>query len=200
MAGYFLESVDTTLSDKTKSVHCVRDWRDFTLEYYRLPSDGRQWRSQASKRRQLTEYLATFASGDGTSIEVGIERICTKFEPAGRSTVFRWLDELRELRALAPKSGLTGRYGTAVRELTIEDFVARHEAYLQAELDSYDAYMDSMKSQTGEYEVPKSQGMKSQSQGMESQSHGMESQSHTRTQPSCRFLPSKIPTVPNSAG
>jgi hypothetical protein len=190
------------MSDKTKSVRCVRDWRDFTLDYYRLPRDGRQWRAQASKRRQLAEYLATFANGDGTRIEVGIERICDKFEPAGRSTVFRWLDDLRELRALAPKSGLTGRYGTAVRELTIDAFESRYEAYLQSEEamqdESYRAYIaaksQSMESQTGEHEVPKSQVMESQSQVMESQSRR-----EFGTQPSLDRLTAHPNRPPNSA-
>jgi hypothetical protein len=115
----------------TKSVKCVRDWRDFTTDYYRLPTDGRQWKSQASKRRQLAEYLATFANGDGGSITLGIERMAGKFE-VDRATIFRLLDELRELRALAPKCGLVSKHGCAVRALTLDAFVAEQKATLTA--------------------------------------------------------------------
>ena len=134
-------------SEHTKSVACVRDWRDFSVGHYRLKSDGRKWRAQAEKRRQLTEWLATFANGDGSSIEVGIERMVEKFEPVDRATIFRWLDDLRELRALAPKCGLTSRYGTAVRKLTLEAFEARYKADLEEEIQrqeaSYEAFKES---------------------------------------------------------
>jgi hypothetical protein len=139
-------------SEHTKSVACVRDWRDFGLDYYRLSSDGRQWKTQASKRRQLAEYLATFANGDGTSIEVGVERMMEKFE-VDRATIFRWLDDLRDLRALAPKAGLTSRYGTAVRSLTLAAFEARHQADMDKELASYEEFK---KSQTQVQGVAKS--------------------------------------------
>jgi hypothetical protein len=119
------------MAEHTKSVACVRDWRDFTLDYYRLPSDGRKWRAAASNRRQLLEYLATFADGDGSNVQVGVERMEDKFQPISRATIFRLLDDLRELRALAPKSGLTSRYGTAVRSLTLEAFAARYEQELE---------------------------------------------------------------------
>ena len=122
--------------EHTKSVACVRDWRDFTLDYYRLESDGRQWKSQASKRRQLAEWLATFANGDGTSIEVGIERMADKYA-VDRATIFRWLDELRELHALAPKINLTSRHGTAVRSLTLEAFEARYEKRVLASHEAF---------------------------------------------------------------
>jgi len=56
------------VTEHKNTMKCSQDWRDFTLDYYRLRSDGRQWRTQASKRRQLAEYLATFADGDGGSI------------------------------------------------------------------------------------------------------------------------------------
>jgi hypothetical protein len=120
------------MADPTKSVACVRDWRDFSLDYYRLPTDGRKWRAQASNRRQLLEWLATFANGDGSSIEVGIERMEDKFS-LSRATIFNLLDDLRELRALAPKSGLTSRYGCAVRSLTLEAFQARFDAFMEQE-------------------------------------------------------------------
>jgi hypothetical protein len=130
-------------NEHTKSVACVRDWRDFSVGHYRLKTDGRKWHAQADKRRQLAEWLATFADGDGSSIQVGVERMMEKFE-VDRATIFRWLDDLRELRALAPKSGLTSRYGTAVRRLTLEAFEARFEADLEEEMqrqeESYRAF------------------------------------------------------------
>src|SRR5258708_21569046 len=127
------------MADPTKSVRCVRDWRDFSLDHYRLKQDGRQWKSQASNRRQLAEYLATFANGDGTGVQVGVERMSVKFA-CDRVTIHRWLNDLIEIRAITPKSGLTSRYGTAVRTLTIDAFVARYDAAVEKQLD-YDAAM-----------------------------------------------------------
>jgi len=121
---------------KKSSVACVRDWRDFSEDYYRLPTDGRQWRSQAVLRMRLADYLSTFANGDGTSITVGVERMSDKLGRDYRTTL-RLLDDLRKLKALAPKSGLTSEHGTAIREMTMEAFVARHEADLEAEYQAY---------------------------------------------------------------
>ena len=166
--------------DRTKSVKCVRDWRDFTLDYYALPTDGRQWRSQASKRRQLAEYLATFADGDGTNIKIGIERMCAKFDPVDRATIFRWLDDLRELEALAPKSGLTSRHGCAVRELTLDRFVARYDALIQQQCDELDKFQEVANSVLRSRKV---EVKESQSQFKESQS-----QVEFATQPSFTVL------------
>lgn len=136
-----------TEQSKTKAVKCVRDWRDFSTEYYRLPTDGRKWRSQAENRMRLADYLSTFANGDGTSITVGIERICSKFDPIGRATIFRWLEDLRELHALAPKCGLVSEHGCAVRALTLDRFTARFDAYMTAEAEraerSFEQYQES---------------------------------------------------------
>jgi hypothetical protein len=148
------------MTSSTKSVKCVRDWRDFSLDYYRLPRCGNQWRRQAEKLMHFAEYLSTFADGDGTSIEAGVDRMVAKFR-VDRSTIFRWLADLRELRSLAPKSGLTGRYGTAVRMLTRDAFVARDAALMESQtLDSEGhgvASPKGMESQTVDPEVMKSQ-------------------------------------------
>ena len=130
------------MADPTKSVACVRDWRDFSLSHYRLKNDGRKWRALAEKRRQLAEWLATFANKDGSSIFVGIERMEDKFE-CSRSTIFRLLDDLRELHALAPKSGLTSRLGTAVRSLTLEAFEKRYQHCIDEELADYERFKES---------------------------------------------------------
>ena len=133
------ESFEASLfvADPTKSVACVRDWRDFSLGHYRLNNEGRKWRALAEKRRQLAEWLATFANKDGSSIFVGIERMEDKFE-CSRATIFRLLDDLRELHALAPKSGLTSRLGTAVRSLTLEAFEKRYLDEMEKEFASFE--------------------------------------------------------------
>ena len=172
-----------TEQSKTKAVKCVRDWRDFSADYYRLPTDGRKWRSQAENRMRLADYLSTFANGDGTSITVGIERMCSKFWPIDRATIFRWLDDLRELHALAPKSGLTSEHGTAVRELTLDRFVARYEAALERLERAFERYQES---QVRQAEV-------ADSVEQESQVHEQESQVRPEyaTQPSLTVLPTE---------
>jgi hypothetical protein len=141
--------------DRTKSVKCVRDWRDFTDDYYKLPTDGRQWKSQASKRRQLTEYIATFADGDGSRIKVGVNRMTSKFD-VERTTIFRLLDDLRALRALAPKNGLVSEHGCAVRTLTLDAFVERYNKQMETEIAALDAAFEQyQKLQTQKAEVAK---------------------------------------------
>lgn len=127
---------DKKKTDPTKSVRCVRDWRDFSLTHYRLRRSGNQWKRHAEKLRQLAEYLATFADGDGSNIKVSIERMADKFE-VDNATIYRWLDNLRELKAISVKQGLSDRYGTAVRSMTRDAFIARYEADEEAEIASY---------------------------------------------------------------
>jgi hypothetical protein len=181
------------MADPTKSVKCVRDWRDFPADYYRLPRDGRKWRVQAQNRMRLADYLSTFANGDGTSITVGIERICSKFDPIDRATIFRWLDDLRELQALAPKSGLTSRHGTAVREMTFDAFVARYETQTEAETEAtLRSLEDFEKSQVRNQEVAGSPVKKSQVHSKKSQVHR-----EYATQPTLTVSPTKTPTDKN---
>lgn len=49
--------------EKTK---CSRTVRDLPLERFRLPLDGRKWKSLASTRAAVLLHLSTFANGDGT--------------------------------------------------------------------------------------------------------------------------------------
>ena len=102
----------------SESVKCVRDIREFPPESYRLPSDGRKWRAVCAERRSVAMQLATYANGDGTSIETGVARLMRE-TGIPRSTLFRRLDELRTLGILNSKHGLTKEHGTARRSLTV---------------------------------------------------------------------------------
>ena len=84
------------MSDKTKSVHCVREVRDATIERFRLPDDGRQWKTAARNRQALANYLATFADGDGTRVRPS-EPTMTEHFGWSRATTFRYLDDLKAL-------------------------------------------------------------------------------------------------------
>src|SRR6266404_1891505 len=105
-------------SDKTKSVRCIRDLREFPPNSYRLPGDGRKWKSLCKDRRAIANHIATYANGDGTSITAGINR-WVKEMGVSRATIFRRLDDLRTLGLLRDKEGLTGRGGTALRSLDV---------------------------------------------------------------------------------
>jgi hypothetical protein len=178
-----------TDQSKTKAVKCVRDWRDFSADYYRLPTDGRKWRLQATNRMRLADYLSTFANGDGTRITVGVERVTEKLG-VDRAMIFRWLDDLRELHALAPKSGLVSEHGCAVRALTLDRFVARSDAYMDAQATAaeraFERYQESQVRKAGV----------AGSQEQESQVHEQESQVRPEyaTQPSLTVIPTKILT------
>lgn len=105
-------------NDKTKSVRCVRDIREFPPESYRLPNDGRKWMALCKERRAIANHLATYANGDGTSITAGINRWIREIG-IKRRTLFRRLNDLRRLGLLRDKHGLTGESGTALRSLDV---------------------------------------------------------------------------------
>jgi len=105
-------------NDKTKSVRCIRDIREFPPESYRLPQDGRKWKVLCKERRAIANHIATYANGDGTSIKAGVKR-WVKEIGVSRATIFRRLDDLRKLGVLRDKQGLTGENGTALRSLDV---------------------------------------------------------------------------------
>jgi hypothetical protein len=107
--------------DDRKSVHCVRDLRDAPFEEFKLPDEGRQWKSNARNRQALANFLATYADGDGTRIFPSVETMNKHFG-WGRATVFRLLADLRALQLLSDKIGLHGKQGTAVREMDVVGF------------------------------------------------------------------------------
>ena len=162
-----------------KSVKCVRAVRDAKLERYRLPNDGREWKHAARNRQALTNYLATFAFGDGTSIYPSVKTMAEHFG-AGRATIFRWLDDLRSLNLLNKKSGLQGERGTAIRSLNMGTFVVAALA-VQASF-----------SKAG---VANSNEQESQTQEQESQTQ--EQESHLGRDTTARFTvqPNRPPTA-----
>jgi hypothetical protein len=104
-----------------KSTRCVRDLRDAPFEEFRLPDEGRQWKSNARNRQALANFLATYADGDGTRIFPSAETM-TKHFGWGRATTFRLLADLRALQLLGDKTGLHGKQGTAVRKMDVVGF------------------------------------------------------------------------------
>jgi hypothetical protein len=105
----------TTAPDKPKdsAVRCVRDVRDLPLEAYRLPNDGRKWKSLCKERQRLAMLLATYADPDGTNIKVGTDKLAGRLGWAP-NTLFDRLDDLTEL-GLHIKPGGYSEYGTRLR-------------------------------------------------------------------------------------
>jgi hypothetical protein len=99
------------------SVKCVREIRAVPRQAYRMANDGRQWKHLCNLRRILLNHLATYANPDGTSINVGVTRLCVELG-FSRRTIFRLLDDLRELGFLSDGK-LTGFKGTRQRELNV---------------------------------------------------------------------------------
>jgi hypothetical protein len=99
-------------------VKCVRDIRDWPPEKYRLPNDGRKAKRKWEQRQRLAMYLATFADGDGSRVEVGTKRM---HEALGmsRSQLFVYLEDLKTLKVLINEGRTTSR-GAAARRLNVE--------------------------------------------------------------------------------
>lgn len=149
---------------RARSVHCVRDIREFPLEAYRLPKEGREWRHVARNRQSLANWLATYADGDGTRVYPSVKTMSEHFDWS-RGTIFRLLADLRALRLLNDKSGLHGERGTAIRSLDVDAFSAGAGVSNPEQESQTHASQDS---QTREQE---SQTQKPKSQIREQESH-----------------------------
>ncbi len=105
------------------SVKCVRDIRDIPPHIYALEKDGRQGKHLQIERQRLTEKLATFANGDGTSITVGEARLCHALGWSRGKIYLRLLD-LERLGFLV-NHGLTGFKETMLRTLNVAAILAK---------------------------------------------------------------------------
>lgn len=101
---------------KSPAVACVRDMRSIPTTAYRLPDDGRKWRTLCEDRKRLADWLATYADGNGTAIYPGNATIRRAFDTWSRAKIFRVLAALHRLKILS-RQGYTGEHGTRVRAL-----------------------------------------------------------------------------------
>ena len=85
---------------------CTLNVRDFSLEYFRLPRDGRKWRQAARSRSDLLLKLSTYANPDGTfKSEDGKKNFSPSAKKLQRhyakKTLYRLTNDLRELGLLS---------------------------------------------------------------------------------------------------
>jgi hypothetical protein len=133
------------MKQKTDSVKCVRDIREYPPSAYRLPRDGRKWQILCRNRREMAIQLSTYADGDGSRIFVGVNKLMQKLEWS-RATIFNRLDDLAELGLLVTK-GRNRQRGTALRYLNI----AALESNVRGQESSID---DALESSVGDTKSP----------------------------------------------
>ena len=103
-------------SRQANAVKLSRDMRGIPASAYRMPRDGRKWKTLCDQRKQLADWLGTYGDADGTRIFPGVDTMLAAFDTWSRSTVFRRLRELRELGTLLPE-GRKGENGPRIRRL-----------------------------------------------------------------------------------
>src|SRR5690242_1864235 len=96
---------------------CSLAVRNIPPSTYRLPSDGRQWKSQCRLRRELAVLLASYADPNGQNIKISVLTMSTALEKS-RSVIFELLEDLRALGFLQD-GGKTGYSGTRSRTLNV---------------------------------------------------------------------------------
>jgi hypothetical protein len=90
-----------------------------------MPNDGRKTALLGRERKQLADFLATFADADGSRIFPSVETIATALDRS-RATIFRRLDDLCALGVLG-KEGYHGEHGSRIRRLRPEKLANRAE-------------------------------------------------------------------------
>lgn len=103
------------------SLKLSRDLAKIPVERYRLPKDGRKWKSIARQRMALAEWLAGHGDGDGSRIFPSAETMTRHFGWSRRKT-FYLLADLLELRLLESTGHLTEEHGTRVRRMNMAAF------------------------------------------------------------------------------
>jgi hypothetical protein len=110
---------------QAKSLRLSRTMRDIPATAYRMPNDGRKTALLGRERKQLADFLATFADADGSRIFPSVETIATALDRS-RATIFRRLDDLCALGVLG-KEGYHGEHGSRIRRLRPEQLANRAE-------------------------------------------------------------------------
>jgi hypothetical protein len=96
--------------NRRQAAGCSFAIRDWPLERYRLPRDGRKWRQVARARAALLLHISTFANGDGTfTREASDAAGKINFSPSAKRltshfaerTFYRLCDQLRQLGLLS---------------------------------------------------------------------------------------------------
>jgi hypothetical protein len=119
----------TTLAANSSTVRlldvcrCSQQVRDIPLERFRLPTDGRQWKSSARRRSELLLRLSTHANGDGTFLgrdgnknySPSMKRLQEHY---AKRTLYRLMDELAHLRLLEWKRE-QNHYGRRIYEIKL---------------------------------------------------------------------------------
>jgi hypothetical protein len=106
------------VAEKGKSLKCGRELRDVTLERFRLPGDGREWKHSARNRQALAAFLATFANADGSRVRPSIPTMCEHFG-FHKATVCRLLAALEALGFQKRVGRFGGKNGVAIRQLNV---------------------------------------------------------------------------------
>ena len=110
-----------THQTSARPLRLSRDLRNVPLDKYRLPKEGRKWKTIARQRMALAEWLATHGDADGSRIYPG-EKSMTCHFGWSRATTFRLLKDLKKLHLLESK-GLTSERGTRVRSMNLSAFL-----------------------------------------------------------------------------
>jgi hypothetical protein len=87
------------------------------LEWYRLPKDGRKWKSTARQRMQLALWLAVHGDPDGSRIYPSVESMARCLS-CSRRFVFYLLEDLEAIKLLYSE-GLTSERGTRRRRMDL---------------------------------------------------------------------------------
>lgn len=115
------EQLGLGLRVPSRPLRLSRNLRDIPVDTYRLPRDGRKWRSRAQDRMVLAGWLATHGDADGSRIWPAVASIMRHFGWSRRK-VFYLLADLKELQ-LMESGGLTREHGNRVRRMNLRSFL-----------------------------------------------------------------------------
>jgi len=87
------------MAEKDKPIRCLLDATALPPSAFALPDDGRQRTHLCNRRKAVVQALASKANADGTSCFPSISTLVSMTE-IKRSTLFRFLDDLRTLGIL----------------------------------------------------------------------------------------------------
>ena len=112
--------LDLGLRTSARPLRLSRDLRNVPLDRYRLPKDGRKWKTVARERMGALEWLATYGDADGSRIYPAEKSITHHFGWSRRKTFYILADlGVGGLNYLGSDGRLTSEHGTRVRRINL---------------------------------------------------------------------------------
>lgn len=106
-----------------RAVKCAKDLADVPPSAFRLPKDGKKWKSVCRVRREVLQRMALAANGNGCSVKVAVWPTIGKAVGISRASAFAIVGDLKTLEFVKDNE-LDPTYKTRCRQIDVAKVLA----------------------------------------------------------------------------